>query len=547
MAYPPKLSFSVEAEPGLRRLTSELGNNTGAVWSPDGKRIAYVSDRFGNWTLHIINVESGKDIQLTKPNSISGYPDWSPEGDRIAFWSYRKNQSQICAIDLGGTNERQLTTTPLLKSEPRWSPDGKMILFSQRDEYWQICAVEVETKRQWQVSTGENHHWAPLWMPNGKEILYYSSDGFVLKTIDVDGRNQRNLTFASVAGAPADLRPRVSPDHKKILFNSLRSPNYGVWLMDSDGKNLQRLTWHGAGDRTPSWSIDGKKILYCSYRSGNAEIWVMESDGSNQTQLTKNPFDDLSPSWSPDGGRIAFESNRGGKFDIWLLELNTPLEATVSFQKYAYQNSSSEAKLTFRGTVKDKLRINAVSLHFDWQPLGIYDRFNFTPPVLLSSPSVTGNQTILFKVPSEVTSGYHFYDLKVEFRLMVDGSHESLKTYQHTAKDLAVASQERAIYETLHERVALEVETQNRRTQREGNELLVKANQELLTAEKLALDGRLNEAVEHLRLSESLLRQPPPEEKATQFLITGGAATAIVLVIALATIAVRRRMRGNLG
>src|SRR4030042_4081642 len=96
--YRKRPSFSIEAERGLWRLTYGSGNNIGAVWSPDGSKIAYVSDRFGNWTLHVIDVESGDDVQLTSPDSISGWPDWSPDGARIAYWSYRDNESQLYVI-----------------------------------------------------------------------------------------------------------------------------------------------------------------------------------------------------------------------------------------------------------------------------------------------------------------------------------------------------------------------------------------------------------------------------------------------------------------
>ena len=160
-------------------------------------------------------------------------------------------------------------------------------------------------------------------MPDGKEILYYSSDGLILKTVDIKSEYSRDLTFASVDSLPADLHPRISPNHTKILFNSLRSPNWGLWLMDIDGKNPIRLTKDGAGDRTPSWSPDGKWILYSSYRSGNPDIWIMDSNGNHQTKLTEGGLNDLSPTWNPNREIIAFESDRLGKFDIWLLNLQS--------------------------------------------------------------------------------------------------------------------------------------------------------------------------------------------------------------------------------
>jgi hypothetical protein len=104
----------------------------------------------------------------------------------------------------------------------------------------------------------------------------------------------------------------------------------------------------------------------------------------------------------------------------------------------------------------------------------------------------------------------------VKFRKTSAASDEPSWTYQHTAKDLNIDSIEKGVYETLHATVASEIEAQNRRAQKEGySEPLIKANQELSLAERLAIDGRLAEAKEHLEISENFLKQNVPEEKLT--------------------------------
>jgi Tol biopolymer transport system component len=541
--YPHGQDFPILAETGLWRLTSGSGNNTEAIWSPDGSKIVYTSDRFGNWTIHIMNVDSRKEIQLTSPDSISGRPDWSPDGDKIAFWSYRNNESQIFTINADGTDEQKLTSSPLLKSEPLWNPDGNMMLFGQLDKYWEIWVMDLETGKQWQVSIGEHNHWAPYWMPDGKEILYYSSDGFILRTVDIKGEYSRDLTFAFVDSLPADLYPRVSPDHTKILFNSLRSPNWGLWLMDIDGKNQIRLTYDGAGDRTPSWSPDGEKIIYCSYRSGNPNIWIMNSDGSHQTLLTKNSLNDLSPTWNPNREIIAFESDRLGKFDIWLLPMQSPLEARISFPKFSYQNTSSEAELEIENKIEATIQIETVKLRFDWQPSDSYILLNFDPPLLLTSSSNKENQTITFKIPTDIAIGYHLYDLIIEYRQITGNTHDPLQIYQHTAKDLFVGSEERKIYETLHEKVTSKINVENKKAQEKGySEALLEANQELYTAENLVIQHKLTEATEHLKLAYELLEQDQAEKKTLHFPIQIIVYVALIIsLISLAFIVLKIR------
>jgi Tol biopolymer transport system component len=541
--YPHGQDFPIVAETGLWRLTSGSGNNTEAIWSPDGSKIAYTSDRFGNWTLHVMDVDSQKEIQLTSPDSISGWPDWSPDGEKIAFWSYKNGESQIFTIKADGTDEQQLTLGSLLKSEPLWRSDGTMLLFSQKDEYWQIWIMALDSGKQWQISTTDENHWAPRWMPDGREIIYYSSDGFMLKAVDIEGLHYRDVLTAPYGEFVSDERPRISPDGKKILFNSLRSPNWGLWLMDIDGKNTKRLTHDGAGDRKASWSPDGKWILYSSYRSANPDIWIMDSDGSHQTKLTEGGLNDLSPTWNPNREVIAFESDRLGKFDIWLLELESPFEARISFPKFSYQNTSSEAELEIVSKIEETIQIETVKLRFDWQPSESYNIFNFDPPLLLTSSSNKENQTITFDIPVDIVADYYLYDLIVEYRQITDNSHDRLQIYQHTAKDLFVASEERKVYETLHEKVTSKINVENKKAQEEDySESLLEANQELYTAETLALQHKLTEATEHLKLAYELLEQDQSEKKPLHFPIqTIAYAALIIFLISIPLIVLKRR------
>lgn len=108
---------------------------------------------------------------------------------------------------------------------------------------------------------------------------------------------------------------QAAPGHQRILFDSGRDGNAGIYVMDPDGSNPQRLT-HGPGDAVgPAWSPDRQKIAFSAIREGHEEIYVMDSDGSNPQQLTRTVGkDSANPSWSPDGTRIAFESNRDRAF-----------------------------------------------------------------------------------------------------------------------------------------------------------------------------------------------------------------------------------------
>jgi Tol biopolymer transport system component len=129
------------------------------------------------------------------------------------------------------------------------------------------------------------------------------------------------------AGAPQPLTgiesafPAWSPDGSKIVFQSNRSGEWHLYVMNADGSSLRDLTPAMKDCRNPSFSPDGSKIVFYSAAAGNEEIYVMGADGGGVTNLTKNPAGDIHPHWSPDGSKIIFESLRDDPraYDVYLM------------------------------------------------------------------------------------------------------------------------------------------------------------------------------------------------------------------------------------
>lgn len=114
----------------------------------------------------------------------------------------------------------------------------------------------------------------------------------------------------------------ISGDATRLLFQSDRTGNQDIFVMQMNGSHLQQLTSHAADDISPIWSPDGKKIAFVSLRNNNWELYVMNADGSAQTRLTNQLSYDGSPSWSPDGSKIAFASERDGNREIYVMDTN---------------------------------------------------------------------------------------------------------------------------------------------------------------------------------------------------------------------------------
>ena len=109
------------------------GMDTSPVWSPDGTRIAYMSDRGGDFNIYIMDIDGDKDRQLTVDPNADVSPVWSPDSSKIAFVSARVGYENIYVMDADGGNLQQLTDDPVWAlnppRSPAWSPDGTRIIF----------------------------------------------------------------------------------------------------------------------------------------------------------------------------------------------------------------------------------------------------------------------------------------------------------------------------------------------------------------------------------------------------------------------------------
>ena len=144
----------------------------------------------------------------------------------------------------------------------------------------------------------------PSWSPSGKHIAFASTrDGnHEIYVMDADGGNPQRLT----RHISHDWSASWSPSGEHIAFASFRGGNAEVYVMDADGGNLRNLTNNNdAYDASPSWSPDGQRIAFASAtKAAKAkdrlifDIYVMDSDGGNLQQLTKDAESDSSPDWS---------------------------------------------------------------------------------------------------------------------------------------------------------------------------------------------------------------------------------------------------------
>ena len=293
-------------------------------------QIAFVSERDGNMEIYVMDINGKNQHRVTNNPNDDWSPSWSPDGKRIAFMSDRDSHvkhgrliAEIYVMDADGGNPQNLTNSPLSDDRnPSWSPDGKRIAFqSHRDndnpENIEIYLMDADGGNQRNLTNNDRFEEFPSWSPDSKRIAFSSvREGhfnFEIYVMDADGGNQQRLT----ENLKHDWFPVWSPDGKRIVFAADRKgdfENFEIYVMDADGGNQQRLTENRQYDWQPSWSPDGGRIAFMSDRDGNSEIYVMDADGGNQQNLTENRHSDFGPAWfnSPFSVSVA-----GKKIIIW--------------------------------------------------------------------------------------------------------------------------------------------------------------------------------------------------------------------------------------
>ena len=192
----------------------------------------------------------------------------------------------------------------------------------------------------------------------GSWIVYASNreGSFDIYRVKPDGSGATNLTRSS----SSDLWPSVSPDGTKVVYTAKRGRTEDIWVMTINGGDRRQLTDNDENDSWPTWSPDGRRIAFVSTRNSTVgwpqkiylgELFVMDTDGTNVEQVTHLDSEIMHPSWSPDGQRIVFDcekdhENRRGARDIYTIRVDgsdlVNLSQTIISDGYQGHGTSPE-------------------------------------------------------------------------------------------------------------------------------------------------------------------------------------------------------------
>ena len=300
-------------------------------WSPDGKWIAFSSDRNTEWlghgngsgwehvqklSIYIIHPDGTGLRQITKTDLCDGAAKWSPDGNKLVYyeiavedtWAARrpnlaaKISSQIFSVDINSGEHVSLTSGPGLKVLPQYLPNEKVGYLVKAGANAGLAYIGDE------MHIKGNMH-SPYWSPDGRQVVY--------EKVDFTPRPQ-NLPLYSwdtkYDYRYTDVFPNFSKDGKLVVTD--KDFDSGISIMDPDGSNKKKVFTPTDGNVAfmPTWSPDGQWIAFGyggflqSRKTSPAKIMLIRRDGTGLKALTEGMPNAGFPSFSPDGKRIVYRS-----------------------------------------------------------------------------------------------------------------------------------------------------------------------------------------------------------------------------------------------
>jgi Tol biopolymer transport system component/DNA-binding winged helix-turn-helix (wHTH) protein len=333
--HAPPAIFSEATTPphNLTRLTFGSGFETDPTWSPDGKYIAYASDRSGNFDIWIQALAGGEPRQVTHDTEADTQPTWASDGSNMIVYRSERDGGGLFAIPAEGGPSRQLTT---FGSGPRWAPDGSQVVFTSSlvpggtaANSVKFYRVRLDGAAPQRISVDASHLFSWNWHPNsrGVTLLRLEPDGWVLSTIPLVGGSPSEREIGGRCDCPYWTAEGGLFDWARsgtaAFMGCLHPSGSGmdVWRF-AVGQSRQTQPVEAVTNRTVQAATiavsPDSKLLAFSERTMNLRVWTFPFDASRGQVLgPAKPVTDSESyagvsSLSPDGNRLLHNFVRHG-------------------------------------------------------------------------------------------------------------------------------------------------------------------------------------------------------------------------------------------
>ena len=252
---------------GLTQLTTEDADNIEPAWHPFGQKIAFSSDRDGEYRIWVMNADGTNMEKLTYGPGIDKYPSYSPDGSQMVFSSNRTGNFELFIMNADGSDITQLTDDTHADTEPNWMGNGNYIVFtSDRSGAKNIWLFNLTDYSETQLTSATGSSWNdyPTLSPDGSLIAYRSAGYFYgehlysVKIMNIDGTNSDQTISAQFGGVG---RPCFSMDGSRVVLSTVEDLGYSedIYISYPTGECNQQhvvgtsLDEHSCVDHMVAW------------------------------------------------------------------------------------------------------------------------------------------------------------------------------------------------------------------------------------------------------------------------------------------------------
>lgn len=223
-------------------------------WSPDGRRLSFVSFEKNRAEIYLIDVSTGKRDLLSKFPGINGAPAWSPDGRSLALVLSKEGSPKLYIMDLISRQLTQLTQGYSIDTEPAWSKDGRQLYFtSNRGGKPQIYKMDIASRQVDRVTFEGGYNARPMLTPDGRYLVMMhredSSGTFNIASQDLQTGQVSILTHARL-----DESPTLSPNGAMVLYGTQDGDRQILGLVTLDGRGQLRFPAREGSVQEPAWS-----------------------------------------------------------------------------------------------------------------------------------------------------------------------------------------------------------------------------------------------------------------------------------------------------
>lgn len=223
------------------------------AWSPDGRKLAYVSFERGNSAIYVQDIATGARQLVSSFRGINGAPSFSPDGSKLALALSRSGNPEIYVMDLGSRQLTQLTNHFGIDTEPTWSPDGKTLYFtSDRGGRPQIYQVSASGGAATRVTFQGGYNATASVSYDGKKVVMAQGSGNTYRIVMMDS-SLGSPRWSTLSTGSLDESPSFAPNASMVLYAAREGRRGVLYSVSADARVRQRLVLADGDVREPSW------------------------------------------------------------------------------------------------------------------------------------------------------------------------------------------------------------------------------------------------------------------------------------------------------